>query len=162
MRFVPLVMSAMVISLAAQAGPALPNSGSTLPKDTRRLEQGALLYQNFCAACHGREARGDGPAASELKIRPPSLRGLVERPGGTFDGAAVHARIDGRDMPRSHGTIEMPIWGNLFRYVAEVSDVLVSDSAAVEEHAQDRIRMLVEYLRNNSRRGVGGRWKSKN
>jgi mono/diheme cytochrome c family protein len=135
-----------VLWLAVQIGPFSSISFGSSSIDATSIDQGALLYRNFCAACHGQDARGDGPAASELKIRPPSLRLIAERHNGKFDAAAVHARIDGRDMPRSHGTIEMPIWGNLFRYVAEVSDVLVSDSAAVEKDAQDRIRILVEYL----------------
>jgi mono/diheme cytochrome c family protein len=114
----------------------------------QKIKQGEIIYQDFCAVCHGRDARGNGPAASELKTTTPSLRQVAKRHGGQFNPDKVRAFIDGRDMPRSHGTIQMPIWGNLFRYVAEVSDNLTSDTKSTEQHAQARIQMLVEYLKS--------------
>jgi hypothetical protein len=43
----------------------------------------------------------------------------------------VTAYIDGRNMPRAHGTPEMRVWGNLFRYIAEVSDALTFNQEAI-------------------------------
>jgi hypothetical protein len=40
----------------------------------------------------------------------------------------------------------MPVWGSLFRYIAEVSDTLASDEAGIEKKAQERITLLVKYL----------------
>ena len=34
---------------------------------------GQALYELNCASCHGRDARGDGPAAGTLHPRPPDL-----------------------------------------------------------------------------------------
>jgi mono/diheme cytochrome c family protein len=34
---------------------------------------GAEIYTKQCAACHGKEGKGDGPAAAALTPRPPDL-----------------------------------------------------------------------------------------
>ena len=36
-------------------------------------ERGARLFARTCAACHGRQGRGDGPAAADLDPRPRDL-----------------------------------------------------------------------------------------
>ena len=108
--------------------------------DRDQVKMGALDYQNFCAACHGKDARGNGPVAMELKIAPPSLRKLAARRNGVFDVNEIVKIIDGRDMPRAHGTPEMPIWGSLFRFVAELSGILQSDIEDSEKDAQNHIR----------------------
>jgi hypothetical protein len=84
--------------------------------------------------------------ATDLKTAPPSLREMLKRRDGAFDRQDITVFVDGRDMPRAHGTPEMPIWGNLFRYIAEVSDALASDEEAIENRAQARIALIVEYL----------------
>jgi mono/diheme cytochrome c family protein len=107
---------------------------------------GAVDYQNFCAACHGKDANGNGPVAAELKTAPPSLRKLAARREGVFDVNEITKIIDGRDMPRAHGTPEMPIWGNLFRFVAEASGILASNLEDTEKDAQKHIFAIAKYL----------------
>jgi high-affinity iron transporter len=41
------------------------------PKSAPDLAKGAMLYQTMCAACHGAQGKGDGPAATKLDP-PPS------------------------------------------------------------------------------------------
>jgi mono/diheme cytochrome c family protein len=117
---------------------------------TRSVEDqvkiGAVDYENFCAACHGKDARGNGPVAMELKTTPPSLRQLAARRNGVFDVNEIVKIIDGRDMPRAHGTPEMPIWGSLFRYVAEASGILSSNMEDSEKDAQKHILGVAKYL----------------
>jgi len=43
------------------------------PKTTPDLAAGARLYQNMCAACHGAEGRGDGPAGAKLDPTPSNF-----------------------------------------------------------------------------------------
>ena len=45
---------------------------------------GQREFRARCAMCHGTEARGDGWMAANLIQRPPSLRGLKKKNGGTF------------------------------------------------------------------------------
>jgi mono/diheme cytochrome c family protein len=135
------------------AGLALIAIGSTATAQTddpmtesEQIAEGEAIFHLYCSPCHGRDARGHGPVAADLKTEPPSLREIAKRRGGNFDAGEIRAYIDGRDMPRAHGTPEMPIWGSLFRYIAEVSDALASDQQAIEKKAEERISLLVKYL----------------
>ncbi|EPX81332.1 c-type cytochrome [Litoreibacter arenae] len=76
-------------------------------------ENGAELFTQHCATCHGVEAQGDGPMNSVLIIRPTDLTQLAAQNDGTFPVARVIARIDGRDPLVSHGS-PMPIYGQFF------------------------------------------------
>jgi mono/diheme cytochrome c family protein len=105
------------------------------PADT----SGAQLYKEFCATCHGVSGHGNGPVALSLKQRVPDLTLLAKRWGGAFPAEEVHRMIDGRSMPRAHGTTEMPIWGWEF-YGYEGED------AARRRHVAELIDRLVEYL----------------
>ncbi len=100
---------------------------------------GADLYKEFCATCHGVSGHGNGPVALSLKQRVPDLTLLAKRRGGVFPTEEVHRMIDGRSMPRAHGTTEMPIWGWEF-YGYEGED------AARRRQAAELIDRLVEYL----------------
>jgi mono/diheme cytochrome c family protein len=113
---------------------------------SEQIAEGEAIFHLYCAPCHGRDARGGGPVAADLKTEPPSLREIAKRRGGNFDAHEISAYIDGRSMPRAHGTQEMPVWGSLFRYIAEVSDALASDEQSIENKAQERISLLVKYL----------------
>jgi high-affinity iron transporter len=43
---------------------------SVAPKAAPDLGAGAKLYQALCAACHGAEGKGDGPAGAKLEPKP--------------------------------------------------------------------------------------------
>ncbi len=102
---------------------------------------GADLYKEFCATCHGVSGHGDGPVALSLKRRVPDLTLIAKRNGGEFPAELVHRMIDGRSMPRSHGTSDMPVWGWEF-YGYEGED------AARRQRVAEFIDRLVEYLRS--------------
>ncbi len=48
------------------------------------IPSGQEMYKQFCAACHGADGKGDGPAASNLKTRPSDLTTLAKRHEGSF------------------------------------------------------------------------------
>jgi len=76
---------------------------------------GKMQYQASCAACHGADAKGDGPVSKELKTRPTDLTVLAKNNSGVFPYDRVYQMIDGRNTTvASHGTREMPIWGYRF------------------------------------------------
>lgn len=108
---------------------------------------GAELFKEFCATCHGLGAHGDGPVALSLKRRVPDLTRIAERHGGEFPAEAVRRMIDGRSMPRAHGTIEMPVWGWEF-YGYEGED------AARRQRVAELIDRLVEYLESIQAHGA--------
>ena len=40
---------------------------------------GKQTYKEYCAACHGFDGKGGGPAASSLNKQPPNLTTLIEK-----------------------------------------------------------------------------------
>jgi mono/diheme cytochrome c family protein len=79
------------------------------------IDVGKTEYQSSCAACHGIDAKGNGPVSKELKTPPTDLTVLSKNNNGVFPYDMVYQVIDGRNSTiRSHGTREMPIWGYRF------------------------------------------------
>ncbi|MCX7644311.1 MAG: cytochrome c [Rhodobacteraceae bacterium] len=73
-------------------------------------EVGRAFYAANCAACHGADARGVGPAAAGLPRPVPDLTRLAARNGGVFDRNAVMSTIDGY-YRRSDPSHPMPEFG---------------------------------------------------
>lgn len=99
---------------------------------------GAQLYAQHCASCHGPQGEGDGPAAAVMQIHVPNLRTLSIRNDGVFPRAAVLAYVDGRKIPRSHGSRYMPVWGDIFAWGE-------TDRTA-QERARRRINAIVGFV----------------
>ena len=77
------------------------------------LMEGQLIYQTYCATCHGVDLQGNGPMAATLVLQPPDLTGLTARNNGVFPTTRVVMRIDGREPLVSHGS-PMPVYGDYF------------------------------------------------
>jgi mono/diheme cytochrome c family protein len=93
-------------------------------------------FRDYCAPCHGRDARGHGPVADVLKSPPPDLTLLAKRNKGDFPRSRVRDFItNGSPEIPAHGTGAMPVWGPTFRAL-DTSDRAVAL----------RIANLVEYL----------------
>lgn len=87
------------------------------PQQTLNVSEAAAgqnIHLRYCAACHGKEARGDGPLASGLSRKPPDLTTLASKNNGKFPFEKVARSIDGRQTPRAHGLPDMPVWGEVF------------------------------------------------
>jgi mono/diheme cytochrome c family protein len=65
-----------VLVVAAVLGEQTPGSDivNPIPGTTQSITAGAAIYQANCAACHGAEARGGGPAAGTTQVPPTDLR----------------------------------------------------------------------------------------
>lgn len=70
-------------------------------------QTGSGLYAEYCASCHGVDARG-GP---EIDPPAPDLTTLSAKHGGVFPAAYVMSTIDGYARDATHGP--MPIFGDL-------------------------------------------------
>jgi mono/diheme cytochrome c family protein len=92
---------------------------------------GARLYANHCAACHGARGEGDGPVAALLTVTVPNLRQLAKRNGGTFPADTVKAYVDGRNTPPAHGGRAMPVWGEVFGAATTGDEAVVAARLAV-------------------------------
>lgn len=91
------------------------------PAPAQDAEAGRALYLEFCAACHGMEARGDGVMRDLLRVPPTDLTGLAQ--AGEFPILRVAEQIDGRRPVMAHGG-DMPIYGRWFQGVG--ADVALS------------------------------------
>jgi mono/diheme cytochrome c family protein len=118
-------------SAANQRASAQSNDNQALIRST----DGAALYHAYCAACHGRSGKGDGPVAPSLRATVPDLTIIAKLNGGEFPTARVRRIILGEGMIASHGTREMPIWGPIFHQVE--ADV---------DRGNIRVDNLVKYL----------------
>ena len=76
---------------------------------------GAQLYKQLCAACHGNDLKGNGPAPAPFKDMPPDLTTLAERHGGKFpDDYFTNVLRHGIVLP-AHAPPEMPTWDADFK-----------------------------------------------
>ncbi len=134
---VAVVVLGISASITAQQ-PAEPQKPKIVMEPARPIQsvEGKDLYAAYCASCHGRGAKGDGPAAPALKVPPPDLTMLAKRNGGTFAFVDVEQMISGSGRSlASHGSNEMPIWGHIF--------YAMSKDSALETM---RTKNLVKYL----------------
>jgi len=97
---------------------------------------GSEMYQTYCAVCHGKDGRGEGPAASALKVPPSDLTLLAQKNGGKYPAMKVVSVIRGEEALPSHGSKDMPIWGKLFW----------SMSGGHESEVQQRVSNLNKYV----------------
>jgi mono/diheme cytochrome c family protein len=124
----------------------LPTDTDEAAFDIGLAEMGAEIYKWRCAACHGVEARGHGPAFEALKVPPTDLTLIAHRHGGEFPSGEIARFIDGRfDLP-AHGSRDMPIWG-------ERLGEAIPESSVAEEIVRGKVATLLEYLKSIQREG---------
>jgi mono/diheme cytochrome c family protein len=84
---------------------------------------GAKIFQQHCATCHGSDGRGHGPASSALQEPLQDLTLISRTNGGEFPYQQVKEIIEGKRSPTAaHGSREMPIWGPIFHQVESDQD----------------------------------------
>ena len=106
------------------------------PAATSSLD-GKSLFQEFCAVCHGKDAKGGGPAASALKTQPGDLTLISRNNKGNFPDTKILAILKGEQSIAAHGNADMPTWGKTF------GDMNVNPNVG-----QGRMHALVMYLQD--------------
>mgnify|MGYP000267044650 CR=1 FL=1 len=135
----------MLLAITALAAGSAALSQPVTVQDRRlaEVERGRMLAEARCAACHGRDGKGNGPIADLLRKSPPDLTLLSRSNGGIFPMSRVYDSIIGDDV-KAHGSRDMPVWGQVYRLRAgeHYSDTYYDPEAYV------RIRVLavVEYI----------------
>jgi mono/diheme cytochrome c family protein len=125
--------------LAQNAGVTIGPSGQVIT--------GKLEFRRYCAQCHGLDATGNGPVAPALKKKPVNLTTLAKNNGGVFPEEQVREYINGRKTVASHGTREMPIWGNEFMYRQGGSGG-PGAPALTQAQVNQKIDLLVQYVKS--------------
>ena len=104
-------------------------------------DEGADYFANYCATCHGVEAKGNGPMADLLTVPPADLTQLSARNGGEFPLDRVVRRIDGTMDVAAHGG-PMPLFGLLLQGPSEA--IMAPDGSEIV--APEAIAMIAAWL----------------
>jgi hypothetical protein len=75
---------------------------------------GGLEFEVHCAIWPGMYAKGNGPYVSSLKFAPPNLTLIARNNASAFPADNIIGVIDGRAQVKSHGSRDMPIWGDRY------------------------------------------------
>ena len=121
--------SALVVGIAglmlAAASTSAQGPRQGLPPLVPESLVGSVSFDLYCASCHGRNGRGDGPTAAALKTRPADLTVLARGNRGVFPRERVLAFIEGSQRAPGHGSPDMPVWGPTLRAL-DASDARVT------------------------------------
>ena len=126
------VLVLVVGAAGAQNKPAADKVAAPRPI----ASSGKQTYMQYCASCHGSDARGNGPAAFVLKTPPPDLTTLAKRHDGKFPYEYVYDVLRFGTRIVAHGSSDMPIWGPIFGSMDNYDEVAV----------RKRIKDLSDYL----------------
>ena len=119
---IAFVMVCALISLAQEAAPAVKRE----PAPMTSPASGKEMFMSYCAPCHGKSAKGDGPAAAALKQPPADLTQLAKRNGGKYPTDQVTSVLRGQTKLAAHGDQEMPVWGPVFWKMSQGKEELVT------------------------------------
>jgi mono/diheme cytochrome c family protein len=117
---------------ATEPKPAVKHSPIQQTSPASRKE----MYTQYCAPCHGADGKGNGPAASAMRVPPTDLTQLAKKHDGKYPGNSLTSVLKFGSGPGAHGSAEMPVWGPLFQSLDKFHDAVV----------QQRISNLVSYI----------------
>jgi mono/diheme cytochrome c family protein len=133
-----LILLPIVLALGCFVAFAADEGGKTIKRVNAQPTasvNGADLFREYCAVCHGTDAKGSGPAADALKKRPADLTQLARKNGGNFPELPVMNYIKGEDVVAAHGSRDMPVWGTIFGSMSPNQDLV-----------QVRVYNLLKYI----------------
>ena len=134
MRYSILVAAQLPFAGALRAQSKAAPGQDQIPADL--VPTGKAMFKKYCAACHGLDAKGHGPARAALKVPAADLTTLTKRHNGEFPTDLVTNVLRfGPGVP-AHGSSDMPTWGGIFQYMDNYNQAVV----------QKRIKNLCDYL----------------
>jgi mono/diheme cytochrome c family protein len=128
------VLVAVVILVLSSGAAGAQTKVEKVPIKPTAASDAKKMFETYCAVCHGKEGKGDGPAAKSLAKAPADLTKISARNNGAFPETKVRRYIEGLDEVAAHGSRDMPMWGDLFRSFDRNTSAL-------------RIAALAEYLK---------------
>jgi len=137
MRWRAVFLCALLITLCGLSVAQNPKV-INIPARHTSANSGKQMFEAYCAACHGKEGKGDGPVAAALKLPPADLTVLARQNKGKFPSIQVARAITGEGGISAHGSKEMPVWGPVF----------MSMSHQHESEVHLRVANLTEYVKS--------------
>lgn len=131
------ILLAAILLFAGSAAAAQSNSAAAQDQiPPNFVPSGKDMFKQYCAACHGMNAKGHGPARAALKVPAADLTTLRKRHGGEFPYDLVTNILRFGPGVAAHGSSDMPTWGGIFQYMDNYNQAVV----------QKRIKNLCDYL----------------
>jgi mono/diheme cytochrome c family protein len=134
MRYTLLL--SLLLLFAGGAAAQTKQSGAQDQLPINFVPTGKEMFKQYCAACHGLDAKGHGPARSALKVPAADLTTLTKRHGGEFPYDYVSNILRFGPGVAAHGSSDMPTWGGIFQYMDNYNQPVV----------QKRIKNLCDYI----------------
>ncbi len=108
-------------------------------------QSGKQDYNAYCAECHGRDGKGNGPSTETVPMNPPppDLTVLAKKNGGKFPFDEVVDIVDGRKNIPSHERIQMPFLGTTLQ---QPGKEFTPESDAAVKRRIDAMARYVESL----------------
>ena len=128
--------------VAARIAAALLGCAAAVALAQAPAEAGRRDFLAKCATCHGKDGKGGGPYADQLKHAVPDLTTMAKRSGGHFPSKKAAAIIEGAGQ--GHGPRDMPVWG--LDYTVEAAQVLPDMPVNQAQFVRGRIAALVAHL----------------
>lgn len=132
MLFCSLLITLSVLTVAQNP------TGLNITAPHTSATSGKEMYEAYCATCHGKGGKGDGPVAPALKVPPSDLTVLSKQNNGNFPWLQVTKTITGPAGTLAHGSGEMPVWGPVF----------MSMSHQHESEVRLRVANLTDYMKS--------------
>ncbi len=136
-QIIRILLSASLVTVLGASGPQNKNERKTASKPPS-LAAGQETFLKYCASCHGKTAKGNGPAAFVLRTAPSDLTTLSKRHEDKFPAGYVGVVLTFGKSFASHGSEDMPIWGSRFKTIDPVHD------PTGQQHIDD----VVAYIRS--------------
>lgn len=130
------LLAALALTLVASLGTGQEIKVKKTPIRFTDPSSAKEMYTQYCAVCHGVDGKGNGPAASEFKQPPTDLTLLARNNNGKYPEDKVYSTLKFGTAAPAHGTLQMPIWIDLFRSIDKTDSV-----------PQLRMHNLVEYIK---------------
>jgi mono/diheme cytochrome c family protein len=123
MRPTLILAAFLLFSLVSTAQTQKPSAAPDREAQARIPIAGAKIFQQQCAACHGTDGRGHGPASATRKYKPANLTLISQRNDGKFPYQRVKETIEGKEPGwLALGNRGMPIYGPIFHEVETDQD----------------------------------------
>jgi len=132
-----ILLGASLLAVLSVAEPQSKNERKSAAKPPSAAA-GQETFLRYCASCHGKTAKGDGPAAFVLRTAPPDLTTLSKRHEDKFPAGYVSSVLIFGQSFASHGSEDMPMWGSRFKIIDPVHD------PTGQQHIDD----VVAYIRS--------------
>jgi Cytochrome c len=115
MRFRTAAFLICAVTVFVQMNAQTTTTIRHVPLTPTSAASGKEMFESYCAACHGVDGTGNGPASPALKPPPANLTRLGAKEGGKFPEERVFGILSGTVEVTAHGSSDMPMWGNLLK-----------------------------------------------